>query len=66
MGEYMSRITHIPKKVEALTASQFLSQIKSDRSNIESVKYVAPKIGDGTFGEFVVTYKFAKLTPAHG
>jgi len=53
-------------KEERLSANQFVVAAKSDRSNIERVVFVPPKIGDGTFGEFLVTYKFSKLKRSNG
>lgn len=61
----MSYITHIPIKQEIVSAKQFLENVRSDRGNIESVKFIAPRLGDGSFGKYLVTYRFSKLARAN-
>lgn len=58
--------TLVPVRQETMNPAQYLEAVKTDRSNIEQVRFIPPKLGDGTFGKFVVTYRFMKLRPTHG
>lgn len=54
----------IPVRQEALSPAQYLETVKADRQNIEKVVFVPPALGDGTFGKFLVTYRFMPLRHA--
>lgn len=56
----------MPVKKEQISAEDYLGLIKLDRSNIERTDFIPPKLGDGTFGKFEVTYRFAKFKPGCG
>lgn len=45
-----------PVERETVSAKQFL-EIAKRSNNIESVHFVSPRIGDGTFGRFEIKYK---------
>jgi hypothetical protein len=49
-----------PIKTERLTPDQFIKTVETSK-NIEKSRFIPPKIGDGTFGAFEVTYRFAEL-----
>ena len=55
----------IPVKTERISPSEYLLAVKSERANIEKSTFIPPKLGDGSFGKFEVTYRFAKLRPAN-
>ena len=58
--------TLVPVRQEIMNPAQYLEAVKTDRSNIEQVRFIPPTLGDGSFGKFVVTYRFMKLRPTHG
>jgi hypothetical protein len=62
----MNTTTLMPVKQEVLSPQQYLESVKADRQNIERAIFIPPVIGDGTFGKFVVTYRFMTLRPVRG
>lgn len=50
-----------PVKEERLTADEFTDLVKNFRNEIKTSKFMAPKIGESGFGEFVVEYKTPRL-----
>ncbi len=51
----------IPIKEEVILPDEFIKLVESQRDNIESSKFIPPKIGDSSFGEMSVTYKHPVL-----
>ncbi len=56
----MNAIFLKPVKTERLTPNEFIKLFDAP-NNIEKSRFIPPKIGDGTFGSFEVTYRFAEL-----
>ena len=53
----------VPVTRESLTPAEFL-KVEKKKDAIKSVRFVPPRIGDGTFGRFDVEYNNSKLVPA--
>ncbi len=51
------------KAVKNITveADAFINMIESRRDNIESTRFIPPKIGEESFGEFKITFRDKEL-----
>ncbi|WP_139225787.1 hypothetical protein [Paracidovorax konjaci] len=54
----------VPRRVERMSAEEFLVLVDSDRLNIAKSRFVPPKLGSKDFGRFEVQYKVPVLKPA--
>lgn len=53
----MQQDTYVPVKTERVSAQEYLTISMQQRTNIAKARFIAPKIGDRTFGTFEVEYQ---------
>jgi len=53
-----------PVKSRVVSADEYLIIVESRKSNIESSRFIPPKIGGSGFGKFKVTFKDKELVDA--
>ncbi len=53
--------TYKPVKQHIYTAEEFIKIADSKRENIESTHFIAPKIGENSFGSFKVVFRYSEL-----
>ncbi len=51
----------VPVKERYYDADEFLKRVENNRDNIESCRFIAPKLGSSDFGKFKVVFKHAEL-----
>lgn len=54
---------YIPKQKETLLPNDYIKLAQEERSNIKTVRFIPPKLGQRGYGSFEVTYKRMMLRP---
>jgi hypothetical protein len=47
------------KVFQIVSASKFLGKVKTERFNIKSTRFIPPKLGEKSFGNFYIEYYYA-------
>ncbi len=53
----MLQDTYVPVKTERVSAQEYLIISVQQKNNIAKAKFIAPSIGDRTFGSFEIEYQ---------
>lgn len=53
----MKQDTYVPVKTERVSAQEYLTISVQQKANIAKARFIAPKVGDRTFGVFEIEYQ---------
>lgn len=53
----MTQDTYVPIKVERVSAQEYLVISVEQKHNIAKARFIAPSVGDRTFGSFEIEYQ---------
>lgn len=62
-NSHMSQVL-VPRRVERMSAEEFVVLVESNRVNIAKSRFVPPRLGSRNFGRFEVQYKVPVLKRA--